>query len=110
MELHGNNHGRLFPFAFGRSCVTRRCLGGPENKKAHSVRVGQKSFDALELDAGLSHPDAAVRKSPCVGIKRERHEKEFSGFGGKGKGRVGDKGGIGGEEKRTARNGCETGG
>src|SRR5260221_5174801 len=71
--------------SLSRFCVTRRCLGGPKNKKAHSVRVGQKSFDALELDAGRSHPDVAVRKSPRVGIKRERHAAESTGFLGKGK-------------------------
>jgi hypothetical protein len=56
--------------------------------------VGQKSFDALELDAGLSLPVVPERKSPRVGIKRERHEKEFNGFEGKGKGLLGDKGGV----------------
>src|SRR5437879_10217240 len=76
------------PFGFGLLCVTRRCLCGPKNKKAHSVRVGQKSCDALELDAGRSHPDVAVRKSPRVAIQRERHEEEFTGIEGKGKGGV----------------------
>src|SRR5690242_3332117 len=79
MQLHGNDHGRVFPF------VGPFPVSAALKQKSPLGASGPKSCDALELDAGLSLPVVPVRKSPRVGIERERHGQEFSGFEEKGK-------------------------
>src|SRR5689334_9840057 len=91
MQLHGNDHGRVFPF------VGPFPVSAALKQKSPLGASGPKSFDALELDAGLSLPVVPVRKSPRVGIERERHGQEFSGFEGKGKGLGAAEAGLGGE-------------
>jgi hypothetical protein len=80
MQLHRNNHGGLFPFAVGLALLSRAL-----KQKSPLFASGPESFIALELDDGLSHPVAPVRKSPRVAIERERHAAESTDFQGKRK-------------------------
>jgi hypothetical protein len=75
MQLHRNNHGALFPSAFGLSL-----LSGALKQKSPLFASGPKSFNALDLDDGHPHPVAPVRKSPRVAIKRERHVAKSTDF------------------------------
>src|SRR5271169_3381118 len=84
MQLHGNNHVCFLSPYRSRDRPPQRRIFPAHNKKAHSLRVGRISRNSTCLDGGPSLLEAAVGKSPPMGVGREIHGSQCSGSYQKG--------------------------